>query len=66
MCAHRSDVHIFRRDSMSAPIDYTDVKHMWIQNGFLNLSMGAHDVDRHYAMWPLDQIDHITVEETEH
>ena len=28
--------------------------------------MGEHDKDRHYAMWPLDQIDHIHMEEEKH
>ena len=66
MCAHLTTVHILRRDSLSSPIDYEHVKHMWVQNGFLNLSMGQHDKDRHYAMWPVEQIDHIHMEEEQH
>ena len=29
-------------------------------------STREHDVDRHYAMWPLDQIDHVHMEEERH
>lgn len=65
MCAHKSFVRIFRKDSLSTPLEYQDVKHMWVQNGFLNLSMGEHEEGRHYALWPLDQIDHVLVEEEE-
>lgn len=65
MCANKMDVHVFRRDSLSSSLNYSDVKHMWVQNGFLNLAMGEHGVDKNYAMWPLDQIDHILMEETE-
>jgi len=28
--------------------------------------MGEHDKDRHYAMWPVEQIDHIHMEEEKH
>jgi hypothetical protein len=65
MCAHKMNVHLFRRDSLSSSLDYEGVRHMWVQNGFINIAMGEHGEDKHYAMWPVDQIDHILMEETE-
>ena len=55
-------VRVAKNDSVTNVV-YHDVAHVWHQDGVLALLSGKRGEDRTYIYYPLDNVDHVHVQE---